>query len=60
MKERMRRAYPYSDESYEQDLPAIGAQLAAKEMANHRPASIRDYINGLSGGHGESLEPMNL
>ena|SRR5215208_1618736 len=50
-KERARRDYPFSAESFEAAWPAIRAAMAAEEMiaARKRVADPRSYMNGLQG-----------
>src|SRR5215208_1088119 len=55
MKERARRAYPFSDEAFEKDWDNhLRAQYAALEM-NTPAANPRNYQHGLSGGHSEPI-----
>ena len=58
-KERARAEYPFSDESFEQAWPTIRAALAAAEIAAKRArlAHPSGYMHGLTGGHGDAIEP---
>jgi hypothetical protein len=60
MKERARRAYPFSDAAFEKDWDYhLRAQYAAQQM-NSPPATPRDYQYGLPGHYTQSLKPMDV
>jgi hypothetical protein len=55
MKERARRAYPFSDEAFEKDWDNHLRARYAQEMGGSRPATPRDYQRGVPGGHSEPI-----
>jgi hypothetical protein len=56
MKERARRAYPFSAEAFEKDWDNhLRAQYAAQEMGSSHPANPRNYQRGVGGGYSEPI-----